>query len=143
MKSPDVQTFRLIFLGTRQVVAVNLLSVVRFLSQLRPAAQTSLRDAYDWLKKGTAESFKMYLDASVDHDIFCGSVGPQDMLYLPAGFMFYERILRADVSGIRCIMASLEDVAELEAINQHLISVKKPPPKLQGILDQLVLLEAS
>ena len=57
--------------------------------------------------------------------------------------MFFERILRADVSGIRCIMASLEDVAELEAINQHLISVKKPHPKLQGILDQLVLLEAS
>ena len=82
-------------------------------------------------------------NASVDHDIFCGSVGPQDMLYLPAGFMFFERILRGDVSGIRCIMTSLEDVAELEAINQHLISVKKPHPKLQGILDQLVLLEAS
>ena len=59
--------------------------------------------------------------------MFRGTIGPQDALYLPAGYTFVERVGRTpDCYGIRYQFLTLEQLSTLEAINDVLITMKKP-----------------
>ena len=58
------------------------------------------------------------------------------MVYIPTGYLFYEKVARnSDYVGIRML-------SRMEAVNKHLTTISQPSAPLQGCIDALLLDEA-
>jgi hypothetical protein len=137
-------TLRLGFGGTRQVVAVRTMSIIEFIKNIDKSAKVDCKVAYGWLKAATLEGFKAF-KAFVDSGAppvqpFYASVGVGDALYLPAGWMFYEKIGTRDFAGVRVGFIRQSDAPTLTLLQRHLLSVEKPNDILNRALDNLALL---
>ena len=75
--------------------------------------------------------------------IFHCTTGPRDALWLPAGWLFKERVHAADLLGIRRSFLSMAQKDVLAGINQHLLMLQAPSDGLQQTVGQLILMESS
>ncbi len=76
------------------------------------------------------------------HQVFHATVGPQDAVLLPVGFICAERVAaKADVVGFRVAILSLSDLADLEMWSKHFISQQAPDEVLHGVVDALTLID--
>jgi len=76
--------------------------------------------------------------------LWAGTVGPNELFYLPAGWMFAESVLpKADCMGILCRGVINEGSAynQLQAIRKLLSSVKKNDAELDAVVAALAALE--
>jgi len=102
-----------------------------------------LQRAYHWLKTVTADAAKTFLEASAEHTIMHATVGPHDVLYLPPGWIFFEKVVgNSDFAGVRLQHLSLTDLPELSALSTYLMGLGKPNANLQMAVDCLALAEA-
>ena len=87
-----------------------------------------------------AASFESFLSASSDNKIYHATLGPRDCLYLPAGYIFVERIGQGShYVGVlqRCLV--FQSLPCMEACAEYLISIKKQNATLQAAIEFLNL----
>ena len=75
--------------------------------------------------------------------IYHGTVAPNDVFLLPAGWIFLERALAAqDITGFRmaCVLKLEREI--YEKINQWLLTCKKTSDCLQKAVDALIVAAA-
>ena len=63
---------------------------------------------------------KAFIEKAFENQMFCGTVGPGDYVFVPAGFIFVERIGTADSVGLRLPLLSLKSLGTLRAIEAKL-----------------------
>eukprot|EP00974_Lingulodinium_polyedra_P104395 10105745-Lingulodinium_polyedra.AAC.1 len=60
-------------------------------------------------------------------------------MWLPPGFLFFERVGGVDFVGVRKPVISMSHRSTFEAINRHLLTIESPSPGLQRTLDQIIM----
>ena len=126
---------RLTFSGTRQIALVQTAQVLEFM-QVQNFSAAKLRDVFGWLESMTPEHARKFANSN---PIFCGTVGPNDALFIPAGWCYYEKVGSDDVAGIRCSFLFSVDMDPLEKMREYFKKIGKPNQVLQQALDLLVL----
>ena len=136
-------TCRMGFLGNRVVVCAQTLPLLKHLSK-SGGSNCELARVYQWLKTATAQAAKAFVDAYEGQQVLMhATVGPADMLFLPPGWTFYEKIGgSANFLGVRVQMLSVSFLPVLRELNAHLLGLGKPNPALQSLVDCLTLAEA-
>ena len=129
-------TLRAIYKGTREVYACDVLRIIEHLGD-KQAYKVEPKAAYDWLKTASDAEVKSFTSASPENKLFFATVGPRDVLFLPAGFCFLEKILKVDLAAIKCSLLSTKDGDRLDKINRHLLAIDKPSAALQRYTDCL------
>ena len=74
--------------------------------------------------------------------MLAATVGPSDLMYLPAGWICYEKVGPQDFIGARKPHLAGADLDIMEKLNRHLITADAPSPQLQAALDCLITAEA-
>jgi hypothetical protein len=114
-------TLRLGFCGTRQVVAIRTQTVIDFIQNTDKSAKVDCKIAYGWLKTATLDGFKAlkaFVESGAPHiQPFYASVGVGDAMYLPAGWMLYEKIGSKDFVGVR--VGFLRHADHAAPLDQH------------------------
>ena len=141
-----VAVFRLGIKGNRTIICAPTLAVVKYLkakARDASAAATTVDTAraYHWLKTATVVAAKAYKEADVNNLMAYGTVGPHDVVYLPSGWMFYERIQGKDFSGIRRQILSLQDQQLLGEMNDYFVGAGMPNAALLKTVDCLAMAE--
>ncbi|CAE7259215.1 unnamed protein product [Symbiodinium sp. CCMP2456] len=123
--------------GTRSVVAVRSLALLDYLTKSGTGGnKATLSAAYQWLKSTSVQAAKSFIESTEE------KVGAQDVLYLPEGWMFYEKIMgKSNFLGVRLQFLSLKSLQHLEKINSYLLALGKPNAALQSAVDCLSLAE--
>jgi hypothetical protein len=100
------------------------------------------KDVYDWLKglsKASASAFAAWRGASTGPIVEC-VVGPSDMLFIPAGWSYVDRVGKSvDLVGIRVQALYQMDLETLEPLAKYLDEIKKPNIALRTLVDSLIL----
>ena len=126
----SLSTARLGFVGTRDFYAVPALALAKHLSQ-GSSEQTSMKTMATWLKDVDAEAVQKFLP----NKLFHGTVGPQDALILPVGWMFAERAdNQKDVLTIRVPILKRDHVENLDEWKTFWQRADKPNEILQAIM---------
>ena len=142
-EAAHLPTCRLGFVGTRSVVCTPTRSLLEYLSKSGGGAKCDVQRAYHWLKTVTTDAAKTFLEASAEHTIMHATVGPHDVLYIPPGWILFEKIVgNLDFVGVRLQHLSLTDLPELSALSTYLMGLGKPSTNLQMAVDCLALAEA-
>ena len=102
---------------------------------------STIKEAYHWFKSTTVDSAKTFKAQNSTNKIFGATVGEGDIVYLPAGWTNFEKILGADFIGIRRALLGAGDVSALEPLNKLLLTQSAPNSTLQSALDCLVMLD--
>ena len=113
--------------GTRQVIATPALSLAACLPQAAvaqpPATVPFKRRLWSLFFNMGLQAYKAF---AAEHPVYCCTVGPRELLYVPAGFVVAENISSAaDVIGFRMSLAvpehpegahALEELAKLSGL---------------------------
>ena len=110
-------------------------------SQFAPASLT-LRKVYNHVKAMTAEDMERFMAVEDSAQIYMATLGPNDCLYTPAGFVFFERVMNKDFLGVRLLGYDVQQVDVMDAIAKHLVTINKPSLVLQKCVDQIHLAAA-
>jgi hypothetical protein len=102
-----------------------------------------LKEVAKFMAKLTVESAVQFKKADETKNlIYHLTVGPQDALVLPVGWVYAERTQpKADVFGLKSILLRASDLSELERWNKLWISQQSPSEALNRVIDMLTLLE--
>jgi hypothetical protein len=114
--------------GTRVVVIINTMHL-----QLHCQDIGSTGDILSWVQKAGPEDIQNYLNAG--RQLWWGTVGPNDTLFIPTGFVVCHRIMASeDCVGVR-LGASIKDIAVMErTINLHSKSGQLPNDIIKDML---------
>ena len=140
-----VATMRLGIKGTRSVICVKTRSFLEHMeksSQLEAhkgspqcSGKGGVAQAYNTFKSLSVDAAKGFLDSCNGNTLWHATVGPRDLLFMPAGYMFFEKIGAHDVLGIRQALVFPSDIAELSELRKALIAIGSPSENLQRIVD--------
>ena len=103
---------RVQFTGTRYVTVVLLRPVLNHLKKT-VEGEVTLQRVQDFIFKCSASELE---ELNKDGGAFCATVGPNDLLYLPAGCMVSHRVMGQDISGLRIGILAKGMLADLEAL---------------------------
>jgi hypothetical protein len=136
-----IPNIRLGIRGTRYVVVAPTHELLVYLVGMSNVP-VDLAKVNHWLKTTNVDGLKTFIDKSPSHAVFCGTVGPGDVLYIPAGHLFYERISGiSDFLGVRLPILCLKSLPILRLLNGELVKLESPSAPLQRALDCLTLAE--
>ena len=100
--------------GTRAVVLVDGVQLLKYLSekkQERASKLPSIAELQNWAQHAEADEWQKFVDAT-KAALWCGTLGPKDCLFSPAGAICFHRVLNADdVLGVRLGILTCHDVA--------------------------------
>ncbi len=127
--------------GTRTVVLAQTALLLEHLTSAGGGSPIQLAALNHWMKSATVESAKSFATKSGSQLFHC-TVGNGDILSLPAGYVFYEKVVgNSDFVGVRMPILSLGGLASLTQINRHLLRIESPSLPLQRALDTLAIAE--
>ena len=94
-------------------------------------------EVYNFLKTSSADNIKQYVESNpAEHIVFHGTLGPNDCLYIPAGWCSLERVAAStDNVGVRILCFGVGHQDALEKTDRVLIAVGWPNEKLQAAMD--------
>ncbi len=69
---------------------------------------------------------KTFMAKSEKHMVYSATVGPGDCVFVPAGYLFFERVSGADFLGIRQPVLSIKSLPILKEINSKLETPSAP-----------------
>ena len=75
-----------------------------------------------------------------DNKLYYCTVGPLDIVYVPTGFIFYEKVGNNDSVGVYARSIMVESQPAFEVICQRLVLVGKVVPVTQAVFDTMSLL---
>ena len=129
--------------GTRTLILAPTPQLLEHLTTIGGGTPVALAAVNHWIKTATVESAKAFVDASKGQaELFTCTVGPGDLLSLPAGYVFYEKIQAAtDFVGVRQPILAMSGLKALSEISRHLIRIESPSMPLQRAVDCLALAE--
>ena len=140
-----LSTVRLVVSGTRKVMFVNTVKLWMYLDEVMKISPVSMKKMYEWVKTASLDAIKAFCaweKVANDDVVLVGTLGSGDMSYLPAGWLFFERIMNVDAIGIKVQFLSKEDLPQLQTLNGLLLSgVPAPNELLQSAVDSLELAE--
>ena len=94
---------------------------------------------WKWLKTATMDDLKTFKATTGEH-IYHVSVGPKDILYMPAAYVFLEQVGHCDFVGIRALTVQKSQFKALEALQKLFMGLELPPSKvLTCAVDSLAL----
>ena len=145
MESNFISTLRIQFMGTREVYMLPGLPFMQHRAKMASDKRAPhITERCTHMRSNmSSEEVTTFLQAdSAAHFLCRCTVGPQDSLLLPAGWIFGERVTAAsDLYGFKIPVLSLGDLDLLDGFNKILISQSKPSAKLQSLVDALSLCE--
>ena len=89
---------RAAYAGTRFITVILLNDVLKFLGQRDPKEAVNLASVQDFLFKCTEGDIEAL---QKEGGAFCATVGPNDVMYFPAGCMVSHRVHSQDIAGVR------------------------------------------
>ena len=131
-------TFRLCGCGTRQVLLVEAVSVAEWLSQKNDMKLPEPKLIYGAVQQFDKDTLAAYIASSRGNAVYHKTAGPKEMIYVPTGYMFVERIGRQnDYIGVvqRVLVSDL--APELTRIKDYLDLVSKPSDSAKLVLDYI------
>ena len=134
-------TLRLGFLGSREVIAVNTMSFMKWMQQNDAGRKMPvMKELREFVKQCTAETMTKYIQSAGPNAFYRATVGPQDVFYSPPGWTIGDRIGKgADFYGVRYQFAMQEHLPMLEEISQVLLRCGKQNEELSKLVDFLTL----
>ena len=133
---------RLGFLGTRKMVAVELVPFFEFCNRKVAVSELKPKQLYHTFKTSDAAGLKAYVEADPEkHRVFFGTLGPGDLFILPGGWIFVEKIGSQDYVGFRKIIFPNTSEAITTRTNRYQLQVGVPHEDLQAIVDAFALRE--
>jgi hypothetical protein len=132
-------SLRLTLEGNRTIVAVQTKPLLDYLTSQTPGSAVMLKYVYAWLVTCTRENAKAFMATQSTPSMFVATIGPNDVLYLPAGWCYLEHVGSLDVVGVRSQYLLKSDRENLDVINNILIKSGKPNEHMQSAVDKLVL----
>ena len=142
METAQLPTLRLAFDGTREVFCAPAMELMEHIASLSESkALPTAKAVTTFLRGCTVDQMKSFiLTNPTTNKFFHGTLGPQDALFLPAGWAFGEKVLSgSDVYGIRVQIIFKTNMPALDKFNSIFLSQQKPSPVLQRVLDFLAL----
>jgi hypothetical protein len=136
-------TLRLGFKGSREMLCMQAKALMEHIAKDNEGRTLpTIKQASTWLRDASAEKVNQIIDGGPGNMSFRCTVGPQDMLLLPAGWAFSERVKgNVDYHGLRYQFLHLGDLALMEFFNNTAIAQGKPNETLQHAIDFLTLYE--
>jgi hypothetical protein len=132
--------FRFCIKGSRHVILTPFMTMVKWLSKSIATSTLQPKLVYNHFKSMSAKTFEDYAKAH-PNELFHCSQGPNDALYIPAGWVFYEKVGKAaDFVGLRRQLLCVAALPILEAIDAHLIAVGKPNELVQASISGLSMM---
>ena len=131
-------TFRVGAKGTREVIAVDFMQLVDYLS-VGAASKVPPKTLYKWMEETIADEATKFMKFGEGHAVYFATIGPRDCLYPPAGFSTLEKVGPEGFSGIRVAVMSVKDQEALTKINRYLISISKSSDVLQDVCNKVGL----
>ena len=128
----NLPTIRFAVHGTRAAVIARTTAVARFMEHdgTKPQKQSQL---WSWLRSATSDQLRRFLSAG--HQLFHGTLGPGDGLFLPPGVIIAERVLAMDdVVGIRKSWVYHDCLVELDEVSGVFGADQKPWPIMDEAL---------
>ena len=117
-----------------------MVAIVRFLKTADAKEKVTLKMAQSHLKNAKAADIKAMVAAGVE--VFTCTVGLHDSLWMPAGFIFTEKVgATTDLIGIKYQFLNFGDADRLRDTSETLTKVGCPNAPLQDTVDFLTLLE--
>ncbi len=94
-----------------------------------------------WLRDLNEEMVNSFTKFSANkHKVWHATIGPNDALLLPVGYMIAERIgTNADLYGMKSSLLLPSDLEAYEKFDKLFISQAKPDAVLQSVIDTLTL----
>ncbi|CAE7479132.1 unnamed protein product, partial [Symbiodinium necroappetens] len=139
-ESAHLPTCRLGISGNRQVVCIPTLHLLALLNK-GCETKADLARAYHFLKTASLKTFQEGQQGD-DSCVYHATVGPGDLLYLPAGWCFFERVAgKSNYLGVKIQHLSLQSLPVLRNINSYLLAISKPNSNLQSAVDCLTRAE--
>ena len=72
-------------------------------------------DFFSWIENGTTKEMSEFAAKMKPH-IWSGTIGPNDVVFLPAGFLYIERSLTSTASGLKRVWLQPGDLEKLQKI---------------------------
>ena len=137
------QALRITVRGVRSFLAARTLDVLKFgMSQGNTMASITPKRLFQIFKSMNGDALAK-MTGGDKGELFHGTIGPCDGIYLPTGWVFAERTMKGtDVIGLRVGFVRKADRAQFEELNQWLLQSKKPSDAMQKALDVLTLAAA-
>ena len=134
----SVATFRFSATGTKQVALAPYSSIYNYLSGIGSAPAP--KDVSKFLKCSTPELVKEFHAKHSKKQICYATVGPNDVLYIPAGFVFSEKVGAAhETTGIRISCLGPRHLAALEGVQRNMLAAHAPNERLEHAVNLLRL----
>jgi hypothetical protein len=138
-----VCTVRLCCAGTRDVYCVSAWRASEFLASMSPERRMPpLKNVAMWLKCMTPDVVQAFLKFHTGNIVWQATLGPQDALVVPVGFIVAERVgTRSDLLGIRTALLRPSDLSLLGMWDKLWISQSCQSEVLSAVIDTLTLLD--
>ena len=89
------------------------------------AVKKHMSALYSWRKTAAQEDWKRFKAATTQEVYHC-TVCPNDILYIPTGFAWGEKISGADFVGVRSMLLLRSEYKNLESFQRFLMSIDSP-----------------
>ena len=119
--------------GNREICAARTMDIKAHMATSggKPASLAQIYHAFKSLHTDT------FADFAKAHEVYYATCGKGDMLFLPSGWTFCEKIGNQDVGGVRRFLLSHDHVADAEALSKYLGILGKPSSMLEESVDIL------
>ena len=94
------------------------------------------------MKTAVQEDWKRFKAATAQEVYHC-TVGPNDILYIPTGFAWGEKISGADFVGVRSMLLLRSEYKNLEGFQRFLMSIDSPKNAILDFAVDAALLAVS
>ena len=133
-------TMRLILRGSRQCMMAPTAVLWKYLSTTLGISGLNPKKVYGWLKSATVESLKAFVQAHEGQLVLVGATfHPNDVLIVPGGWCFYEKIGSADLLGVKCQFVAAAAATTLSELNRMVLGSKETNAHLQSANDIIAL----
>ena len=118
------------------------MALISHLTDVQKLADMTLKKMYDWIKLSNADNIKFFIAHYKDRDdeVVCAAIttGAGDLMYLPAGWSFFEKTNNADLLGVKMQFISKAGSANLKIVHRFLMAgTPAPNATLQAGIDML------
>ena len=134
-------TVRMGLLGTRTLVLIDLLKLIRFLSRSVAVATLKPNVIFRSAKGMHGDQMNIFVDA-YPGAILCATVGVKDAVFVPSGWIFHERVHPSkDFIGTKFNLFCMEHSAVFGEITRHLTLTDSANEKVTEVAGVLALVK--
>jgi len=126
--------FRLCFSGTREVVLGQLSPWLNHLTAKQGKA-VQPAELYSYIKNASIQELTADMQGDAARHLTKVTVGPNDALFTPCGFFFFESVKGVDVLTVKYPLLSAKHAQCLDALIRYLTPISKSPALLQAMSD--------